>query len=125
MLAIISAGDRAFEIERLISALSEIKRRFAKEKTGMFDHEYISPEVVITPQKAFYGEKKSVPIRESENYICGEFIMSYPPGIPILAPGECITKEIIDYIIYSKEKGCSLTGTEDEKAEYINVLKEK
>ena len=125
MLAIISAGDRAFEIERLISALSEIKRRFAREKTGMFDHEYINPEVVITPQKAFYGEKKSVPVEKSENYICGEFIMSYPPGIPILAPGERITKEIIDYIIYSKEKGCSLTGTEDEKAEYINVLKEK
>ena len=50
--------------------------------------------------------------------------MSYPPGIPILAPGERITKEIIEYIIYSKEKGCSLTGTEDKNAENINVLKE-
>lgn len=124
LLAIISAGDRAFEIERLISSLSEIKRRFSKEKTGMFDHEYINPEVVITPQKAFYGDKKSVPVKESEGLICGEFIMSYPPGIPILAPGERITKEIIEYIIYSKEKGCSLTGTEDKNAEYINVLKE-
>ena len=125
LLAIISAGDRAFEIERLISALSEIKRLYAREKTGMFDHEYINPEVVITPQKAFYGDKKSIPVKESEGLICGEFIMSYPPGIPILAPGERITKEIIEYIIYSKEKGCSLTGTEDKNAENINVLKEK
>ncbi len=124
MLAIISAGDRAFEIERLISSLSEIKRRYAKEKTGMFDHEYINPEVIISPQKAFYSNKKSVAIKESEGYICGEFIMSYPPGIPILAPGELITKEIIEYIIYSKEKGCSLTGTEDNKAENIKVLQE-
>ena len=124
LLAIISAGDRAFEIERLISALSEIKRLYAREKTGMFDHEYINPEVVITPQKAFYGDKKSIPVKESEGLICGEFIMSYPPGIPILAPGERITKEIIEYIIYSKEKGCSLTGTEDKNAENINVLKE-
>ena len=124
LLAIISAGDRAFEIERLISSLSEIKRLYAREKTGMFDHEYINPEVVITPQKAFYSDKKSVPVKESEGLICGEFIMSYPPGIPILAPGERITKEIIEYIIYSKEKGCSLTGTEDKNAENINVLKE-
>ena len=124
LLAIISAGDRAFEIERLISSLSEIKRLYAREKTGMFDHEYINPEVVISPQKAFYGDKKSVPVKESEGLICGEFIMSYPPGIPILAPGEKITKEIIEYIIYSKEKGCSLTGTEDKNAENINVLKE-
>lgn len=124
LLAIISAGDRAFEIERLISSLSEIKRLYAREKAGMFDHEYINPEVVITPQKAFYSDKKSVPVKESEGLICGEFIMSYPPGIPILAPGERITKEIIEYIIYSKEKGCSLTGTEDKNAENINVLKE-
>ena len=124
LLAIISAGDRAFEIERLISSLSEIKRLYAREKTGMFDHEYINPEVVISPQKAFYGDKKSVPVKESEGLICGEFIMSYPPGMPILAPGEKITKEIIEYIIYSKEKGCSLTGTEDKNAENINVLKE-
>ena len=39
--------------------------------------------------------------------------MCYPPGIPIFAPGERITKEILDYIRYSKEKGCFLTGTED------------
>ena len=49
--------------------------------------------------------------------------MSYPPGIPILAPGELITQDIIDHIIYSKEKGCSLQGTADPDTEYIRVLK--
>ena len=53
-----------------------------------------------------------------------EFVMCYPPGIPILAPGERITKEILEYISYAKMKGCSLTGTQDEKIEFINVLKE-
>ena len=48
--------------------------------------------------------------------------MAYPPGIPILAPGEKITEEIISYIMYAKEKGCLLTGTEDMNVEFINVI---
>lgn len=124
ILAIISAGDRLLEIERLISALSEIKRRYSKDKSGMFDHEYINPEVVLAPQKAFYGNKKSIPIEKSAGKISGEFIMSYPPGIPILAPGEIITEEIINYISYSKEKGCLLTGTQDMSIKYINIVEE-
>lgn len=88
----------------------------------MFDHEYIEPDVVKAPQEAFYGNKESIKLEESEGRVCGEFVMCYPPGIPILAPGERITREILDYIQYAKDKGCSLTGTEDEKIEFINVL---
>lgn len=122
VLAIISAGDSALEIERLISSLYEIKRLYSKDKAGMFDHEYIDPQVIMPPQSAFYGEKKSVPITESSGYICGEFVMCYPPGIPILAPGEKITDDIISYILYAKEKGCMMTGTQDINIEYINVV---
>ncbi len=124
ILAIISGGDRNLEIERLISALSEIKRLHSGDKAGMFDHEYINPIVVIGPQKAFYGNKESLPIENSVGRVCGEFVMCYPPGIPILAPGELITKEILNYIIYAKEKGCLMTGTQDMKIENINVVLE-
>jgi arginine/lysine/ornithine decarboxylase len=48
--------------------------------------------------------------------------MCYPPGIPILAPGERITADIIDYIKYAKEKGSSLTGTQYMKTENINAV---
>ena len=50
--------------------------------------------------------------------------MCYPPGIPILAPGERITEDIIDYICYAKEKGCSLTGPQDMNIETLHVIKE-
>lgn len=122
ILAIISGGDRNLEIERLISALSEVKRLHEREKAGMFDHEYINPKIVMGPQKAFFSKKFSVPIEESNGMICSEFVMCYPPGIPILAPGEMITNEIIHYIQYAKEKGCLVTGTEDMKIENINVV---
>lgn len=125
VLAIISAGDRAFEIERLIGALSEIKRLYSRDKAGMFDHEYINPEVVLGPQKAFYSNQRSVPMDQSVNKICGEFVMCYPPGIPILAPGERITEEILNYIKYAKEKGCFLTGTRDMELLHINIVEEE
>lgn len=124
-LAIISAGDRAFEIERLIASLSEIKRLYGTSDTSdMFDHEYINPDVALPPQVAFYLEKISYELKNSVGKISGEFVMCYPPGIPILAPGERITKEIIDYINYAKEKGCFLTGTEDMKVEHINIVED-
>lgn len=125
ILAIVSAGDRNLEIERLISALSEIKRLYSKDPAGMFDHEYINPQVVMPPQKAFYANKISKEIHKSEGYICGEFVMCYPPGIPILAPGELITKEILNYIAYAKEKGCVLTGTQDMEIAHIQVVSDK
>ncbi|MFJ7935834.1 aminotransferase class I/II-fold pyridoxal phosphate-dependent enzyme [Sporosarcina sp. NPDC096371] len=124
LLAYISVGDRQLDIERLVAALAEIKRRYAKDKSGLFDHEYITPQVILTPQRAFYAPKRKLPIEDSSGQISSEFVMCYPPGIPILAPGERITDEILDYIRYSKEKGCFLTGTEDSKIDYINVVKE-
>ncbi len=123
ILAYLSIGDRPQEIERLVCALAEIKRRYKKDPTGLLSQEYIDPEVVVSPQAAFYGEKKSVPLVESIGAICSEFVMCYPPGIPILAPGERITKDILDYILFAKEKGCLLTGPEDALIGQINILK--
>ena len=122
ILAYLSIGDRMQELERLVSALAEIKRRYKKDPDGLLSQEYIDPEVVCSPQEAFYSQKKSIPINESSGFVCSEFVMCYPPGIPILAPGERITKDIIDYIQYAKAKGCSMTGSEDPDINNINVL---
>lgn len=124
ILAYISVGDTLKDIERLVSALSEIRRRYKKDKMGMLDHEYIPPKVMLAPQQAFYSEKQLVSLENSIGRICSEFVMCYPPGIPILAPGEQITKEIIEYIQYNKQKGSFLTGTEDMQVNNLNVIKE-
>lgn len=122
ILAILSVGDKDLAIERLIAALAEIKRLYAKDKSGMLNHEYVDPHVAMTPADAFYADKEQVPLRLSAGKICSEFVMCYPPGIPILAPGEYITPEIIDYIQYAKAKGCFMTGTEDPQIEKINIV---
>mgnify|MGYP000724846255 CR=1 FL=1 len=119
---VIMIGDRIQDIERLVGALQDIKRLYSRDRTGLLSGEYINPEVAVSPQKAFYAEKKSLSIKDSVGCISGEFVMCYPPGIPILAPGERITKEIAEYILYAKEKGCSMQGTEDPAVEYLQVL---
>jgi len=123
ILAYLSVGHR--DLERLGGALAEIRRNYKRDKTGMLRMEYISPIVAVAPQKAFYAEKEALPLAQSAGRICSEFVMCYPPGIPILAPGELITDEILEYITYAKEKGCFLTGPEDLELERLNVIKEE
>ena len=125
ILAYISIGDRIQDIERLVGALADIERLYKKDRAGMLSGEYIAPRVVVSPQKAFYSDKESVPVKEAAGRISGEFVMCYPPGIPILAPGEEITDEITEYILYAKEKGCSMQGTEDPKIENLMVLERR
>ncbi len=122
ILAYVSIGDRIQDIERLVGALADIKRLYSCDPSKMLNTEYIAPLVKVSPQEAFYAKDESLPIGETAGRICSEFVMCYPPGIPILAPGEVITQEIIEYINYAKEKGCSMQGPEDPEVNNINVL---
>ncbi len=124
ILAYLSVGDKKKNLERFISALYEIRRIYKKDKMGMLDSEYISPHVLYSPQTAFYAPKETLPLQACKHRVSCEFVMCYPPGIPVLAPGEEVTQEIIDYILYTKEKGCKLTGPESLDVTHLNVLKE-
>ena len=95
-----------------------------EEKIKDIEIRQINTEIGINPREAFYAKKELVDIKDSLNMICGESIMAYPPGIPIIAPGELITQEAIDYIVYAKERGSFLTGIEDTAIEEIAVLED-
>jgi len=122
ILAYVSVGDRERDIERLVSAMADVRRRYKRDRGSLMTHEYIAPVVEVSPQDAFYAPKRMLPLGQTAGHICSEFVMCYPPGIPILAPGERITEDILDYIRYAKEKGCSVTGPEDLTIERLNVL---
>ena len=119
--------DRVSLITRENLSGARVVRAFRKqaeeEKRFEVDRQMLLPRVLASPQEAFYADKIKVPIREAAGHISGEFVMAYPPGIPILAPGEEITDEIIDYIQYSVEKGCSMQGMEDSTLQTLNVLR--
>ena len=125
ILAYISIGDRIQDIERLVGALADIKRLYSRDGKDLIAGEYIQPELVLSPQEAFYSERRSLTLDESVGQVCGEFVMCYPQGIPSLATGERITREIVDYIQFAKERGCSLQGTEDPEVNHIHVIERK
>ena len=123
ILAYLSIGDRVRDIERLIGALAEVRRRFGRGSAAkLMKQEYIEPDVALSPQEAFYAASEQLPVEQTAGRVCAEFVMCYPPGIPVLAPGERITPRIIEYIKYAKAKGCQMTGPEDPDIEMLNVI---
>ncbi len=110
ILALATIGDNDSNHLLLVKALEDIRVQYATGNKRRFTYEYISPKVVISPRDAFYSPHVYMPISACQNRISGDSIMCYPPGIPLLAPGELITEEIIMHIMYAAEKGCSVTG---------------
>ncbi|MCL2555564.1 MAG: aminotransferase class I/II-fold pyridoxal phosphate-dependent enzyme [Firmicutes bacterium] len=122
-LAYVSPVDKMAEIERLVGALEEIRRLEGNAKKDMIDIEYIHPEVSISPQEAFNANRVEIKLEDAVGRVSNEYVLAYPPGIPLLAPGEIITEQIIRHIGYMKAKGCYLMGCEDKKINYLYVVK--
>ncbi|WP_125152732.1 aminotransferase class I/II-fold pyridoxal phosphate-dependent enzyme [Clostridium rectalis] len=124
VLAVGSFGDTKENIDSLISALKEISKEYYGNKDKKSDFIDIPniPKQVEIPREAFNSHKICIPLSESTGKISGEFLMAYPPGIPILCPGEIITKEIIEYVQKLKETGLYVQGTEDSEVNYIKVV---
>ncbi|MCR5417606.1 MAG: aminotransferase class I/II-fold pyridoxal phosphate-dependent enzyme [Lachnospiraceae bacterium] len=123
ILAYISIGDRQQDIERLVGALEDIKCNDSKESQHLEVGAFIKPDTAVSPREAFYSEKEVTHLLNAAGRISSEIVMCYPPGIPILTPGERITPEIIEYIRFAREKGCSLQGMADPSAENLFVIK--
>ncbi len=123
MMAYLSIGDRMQDVERLIGALEDIKRLYRGNASTLSYVDAVEAEVAFSPRVSFYAEKESLPIRQAVGRVCGEFVMCYPPGIPILAPGELVTEKIINDILYAREKGCSRLGAADPRVDHLRVLK--
>ena len=124
ILAYISIGDRIQGHRTLRGRAFGHQAPVCEGHQGMLSNEYTPPRVVTTPQKAFYAKKESLPLRQTRGRVCSEVRDVLPARIPILAPGEVVTEDIIDYIEYAKEKGCSMQGTEDPTVCRLNVLME-
>lgn len=122
ILCIITPGDTQESIETLLTALRSLSECYYKENNA---NELIVkipeiPQLSLIPRDAFYADTEVIPFRESAGRIIAEFIYVYPPGIPILLPGEVISQSNIDYIVDHVEVGLPVKGPEDR---YINNVK--
>ncbi len=81
------------------------------------------PPIRLVPRDAFLAATEFVPFKLSAGRICAEVITPYPPGIPVLSPGEEITAEIIDYLTLEKKAGVKMQGPYDDELKFIRVVR--
>jgi arginine/lysine/ornithine decarboxylase len=82
------------------------------------------PPMRMLPREAFLADTELVPFKTSAGRICAETISPYPPGIPVISPGEEITTEIIDYLSLELKAGVRMQGPFDKELKSIRVAKE-
>jgi arginine decarboxylase len=123
LLAIIGIGDTEETIGKLVTAVRVLAEDLShKHITKQYLPIPEMPELAVSPREAFYSETRSVPLEEAIGEVSAEIIMAYPPGIPIICPGERITADLVEYIHLLKGENCRLQGTEDPNADHIRVL---
>jgi arginine/lysine/ornithine decarboxylase len=77
----------------------------------------------MTPSKAFFSDSQYKDSKHAIGYICADVIVCYPPGIPILCPGELICREHIEYIDEVKKCGGNVLGmSEDQRFRTVKNL---
>jgi arginine decarboxylase len=127
ILCLVTPGDNEESIAKLIEALKGLSEAFHE---GAEARELVVkipeiPQLSLTPRDAFYAETEVVPFKESAGRIIAEFIYVYPPGIPILLPGEVISQKNIDYIVDHVEVGLPVKGPEDRSIQNVKVIVEE
>ena len=128
--AITAVGDSKAGLERLRAALLAIdKEGFPSGKMELQGREGAGSDCVYAIEaktrcsirEAIDGKTARIPLRESAGKISGEFVYIYPPGIPLIAPGECITEQLLEVILDYIRKGLPVQGLSDQTLETILV----
>ncbi|QKS71569.1 aminotransferase class I/II-fold pyridoxal phosphate-dependent enzyme [Paenalkalicoccus suaedae] len=129
LLCIVTFGDDESTMSQLIEALQDLsKAHLPKATWSESDHVVQVPNIptlALSPRDAFYAETEVVALSDSAGRISAEFMMVYPPGIPIFIPGEIIEAENLSYIERNIETGLPVQGPEDASLKTIRVIKER
>lgn len=131
VLGMATVGDTREGLERLCKAVEEIDKRVAKvpdtdqkEEEEGENHPYVRMKQVQRISQALEAPERRYPLEESVGRISAEFAYLYPPGIPILVPGEQITGLFVRNVRRYMEQGLELQGLSDSTNETICVVKE-
>lgn len=128
VVAVVTWANREEEMERMISALADISRRYQNasgQSPALRKPLPPLPEYVCSPRKAFYAEKKSVPWKDAVGKIAGESLTPYPPGIPLVYPGERISPQIWEYMEEYRKAGLHFHGPADRNLFEFQIIPEE
>lgn len=131
LLAIVTFGNTAADVQRLLRGLRDMvgsaERPAPKDGLSprLASPPLLPPDPVLafTPREAFLAPAETLPLAKAVGRISTEVITCYPPGIPILCPGEVITREVLDYIKLACNLGVRLQGPADPTVNTVRVVK--
>ncbi len=127
ILCLVTFGDTESETNTLIAALQDLSATFKNKADKGVQVQVEIPEIpvlALSPRDAFYSETEVIPFENAAGRIIADFVMVYPPGIPIFTPGEIITQDNLEYIRKNLEAGLPVQGPEDMTLQTLRVIKE-
>jgi arginine decarboxylase len=120
----VTIGDTAESVSKLVNALRIIASE--KRQPLKFAEEVSPPDSLpqlhISPREAYFAQSRVVPIADAVGEIVAENVIPYPPGIPLLVPGEMLEQRHLDYLHYIMSKGSGVVGTEDKTLKTLRIV---
>ncbi len=125
ILVVSSIANEKNDFNRLFKALRAIAndKGIVHRKTLIPEFSFMIPKIGFLPREALYREKESIPFIKSVGRASGEYIIPYPPGIPLICPGEIISEEVIEYVKLLKDLGIGIIGMSQRSLDTIKVIK--
>ncbi len=131
---IISLGNTKADIEQLVKAFTTLAKQYSKPflaqekgfdcrilQTSLWDNPVIFH---LSPRQAFFAATETLPTEETINRTCAEIVCPYPPGIPVLIPGEVITHPALEYLKHIQKIGGFISNCADSSLSNLKVIKE-
>lgn len=124
LIAIMGIGSDMNDVQKLVSALKEISRNYkGTQKNWILKIPSLATEMVMTPREVFLSHDiKKIPLAKSVGHVSAQVLTPYPPGIPVVIPGERISKEICDYLVEMASKGIRISGQEGDILKMVKVF---
>jgi lysine decarboxylase len=125
LVPLVTLADTNESIERLVGALStSLERRRGKPRQagGASAVWRIEPEVALSPREAFLAPRETVPASLASGRVAAETVAPYPPGIPAIAPGEVVSRELLDGLREAARDGTRIAYCADPTLETVQVV---
>jgi arginine/lysine/ornithine decarboxylase len=124
LVAIMGEGSNKLDVEIFVNALEDIDRKYhGEQKNWILKIPSLATEMVMRPREVFLsGDTKKLGLKKAVGHIAAQTLTPYPPGIPVVIPGERITKEICDYLMDMSSKDIRISGQETETLRTVKVF---
>ena len=126
---IISLGNTPADIEQLVQGFTTLAKEYRRSNLTVKNQVWLNLDrtldyaLQLSPREAFFAVSEILPLTQTNKRICAEIVCPYPPGIPVLMPGEVITKPVLEYLQQIQAMGGFISGCNDISLKTLKVVK--